>query len=273
MIIRRGVFPFIHRKLCSCRSISVSAFKLNEDRRKNLPSRKLFESLTEKKYMDEQLSRSGRRPFEVMVENPIVVKHFFVSNIEDDDIIYPEVVSTSELDDWKKTNAKIAEYFNKQIQYSENGFKPSVYKAFRKMNLFNYNVPKTFGGQQLSYTHQIFRSETETQNLDAAIALSAHRLFCNAITEIGTDQQCDELLPKLATGELIGTLAFKEWNNAFKVDLNTQAEFDDEEEVWCLNGMYFYIISSTKSIKFALIIRTYFQCQHVIKINVSLSHR
>lgn len=242
MILRRGLFPFIHRKLCSCRSISVNAFKLNEDRRKNLPSRKLFESLTERKYMEEQLSRSGRRPFEVMVENPIVVKCFFVSNIEDEDIIYPEVVSISEIENWKKTNAKISEYFSKNIKYSGKGFSPTVYKAFKKLNLFNYNVPKAFGGQELSYTHQIFRSEIETQNIDAAMALSSHRLFGNAIIEIGTDEQCNELLPKLATGELIGTLAFKEWNNANKVGLNTQAEYDEEEEQWCLNGMYFHTI-------------------------------
>lgn len=245
MILRRGVFTCIRNKPCSCRFISLSAFKSNDGRKKNLPSRKIFEELTEREYLSDQIIRSGRRPFEIMLEKPIVVKSFFVSNLDDEDIQYPEIVSVNELDNWKKINANISKYFSQHIKNSENGFHPSVYQAFKEFNLFGYNVPKGFGGQELSYTQQMFVSEAEAQNIAAAMILNAHRLVCTAIKEIGTDEQCRELLPKLANGDLIGTLAFEEVNAIDNVEYNTHAEYNDDEEQWCLNGMYLLFFANS----------------------------
>ena len=237
MILLRSTVSCVRNKFYHFRLISTSKTQLNEDRRKKLPSRKYFEELTENVYMQKQMKRSGRRAFEVMVENPIVVKKFFISDVSEDDIKYPYVLSKSDFDHLKKSSAQISDNFLNRIEYKKNGFKSSAYKLFKDNKLFGYNVPIEYGGQGLKHTQCTFLSEMEAQNINAAVALNRHRLVCAAITEIGTAEQCAKYLPKLANGDIIGTTAFQEWNDVDKIGLNTQAEYDDDDEEWCLNGL------------------------------------
>lgn len=239
MLLLKSTVSCVRLKFCHLRSISLSATQLNEDRRRNLPSRKYYEQLTENVYMQNQMSRrNGRRAFEIMAENPIVVKKFFISDVNDDDIKYPDVLSKNGFDHMQNINAQISDCFTNRIEYAETGFASSVYDTFKDKKLFGYNVPKEYGGQGLTHTQCTFASETEAHNIDVALALNHHRLVCTAIMEFGTAEQCTKYLPKLANGDIIGTTAFQEWNDVDRIGLNTQAEYDDDDEEWCLNGLF-----------------------------------
>lgn len=239
MILLRSCYPCIGIRLCSFRSISTSRkHRTNDDLRKKLPSRKYYEELTENVYMHKQIAQSGRRAFENMVEYPIVIKKFFISDVNEEDIKYPDVLSTAEFDRLKQINAQKLDYFSKRVECSANGFPPSVYEAFKKMNLFGYNIPKGYGGEGLTHTQCTFAGEIEAYSIDAAVALHQHRLVCATITDIGTPEQCAKYLPKLANGDIIGSTAFQEWNDVNKIGLNTRAEYDDDDEEWCLNGLW-----------------------------------
>lgn len=207
---------------------------------KDLPSRKLFQQLTEKDHLDERLTRSGRKPFELMQEKPIVVKKFFISEIESEEFKYPELLSHNDLDRWKKTNEKISKCLPKPDETIEI----DQIDALRKLNLWGYNVPKEFGGQNYTHTELSLANETEIQNIGIAIALNAHRLVCEAITINGNNEQLTKYLPKLANGEFIATTAFQEWNSVEQTGLNTRAEYDEENENWCLNGTIVYRLKS-----------------------------
>lgn len=238
ILLRSATRSCARNKFCNFRLISTSTTQSNEDRRKNLVSRKFFEDLTENQYMQRQMSRSGRRAFEISVEHPIVVKKFFISDLKDDDIKYPDVLSKDDFDHMKKSSEQLSNYFSNHIEYGESGFSSSVYQTFKDKKLFGYNIPKEYGGQGFTYTQCAFASENEAaHNIDAAVALNNHRLVCTAVTEIGTAEQCAKYLPKLASGEVIATTAFQEWNDLNKIGLNTRAEYDDDEEEWCLNGL------------------------------------
>lgn len=230
MILRRGALLCVRTNYCRCRLISMSPSMTNENR-KNLPSRELFVNLTERRYIDEQLTRSGRKPFEVMLEKPIVVKNFFISEIESEEMKYPEVLSKQQLDEWKVKNSQIAEQLTKSINTNEQ------IASLKQMNLFGYNISNEFGGQNYSYTERALTSEVETQNLAIGLLLNTHRLVCMAISEHGTVKQCKKYLPKLANGDLIGTIAFQESKNLDELELNTKAEYDDDNGQWCLNGI------------------------------------
>lgn len=227
MILRRGASICVRTNICQCRWISMSLPKENVDRR-NLPSRKLFSELTTKAHIDEQLSHSGRKPFEVMIEKPIIVKNFFISELECEEINYPKILSKEQIEKWTETNTNIAEQLTKCTS--------EQFDCLKKFNIFGYNIPKEFGGQCYSHTERAWASEVETQNLGIGMMLNAHRFVCTAIDENGTDEQCAKYLPKLATGELIGSVAFQEWNKINRNGFNTKAEYDDDDEVWCLNG-------------------------------------
>lgn len=242
MISWRRASCCIRNKIFSYRSISRTSVNTNEDsKRKNLPSRKLFEELTEKLLLDERISQSGRRPFEVMIEKPIIVKKFFLSEVGAEDVQYPEVMTKNDADKWKEVSSQTSDYFAHGIEYDEKGISSPVYDTFKRMNLFGCNVPKEFDGQAYTHTQLTMTNEMESQNIVAAMVLNVHRLVCATISEMGTKEQCTEYLPKLASGNLIGTVAFQEWNSAEKIALNTRAEYDDDTDEWCLNGMLYIL--------------------------------
>lgn len=245
MILRKGVISCVRKNIYSFRSITVSSsLKSNEDR-KNLPSRRLFVDLTERAYLDEKLSRSGRRPFEATVEKPIVVKNFFVAEVDGEVVQYPNIVPEELVDDLQRKKSQLSDFFQKN---AGNLDKSSVYDELKKLNVFGYNVPKKYNGQGFSNTYRTLMSENETQNIAIAKALNAHRLACHLIFEQGTTEQVDKYLSKLATGELIATVAFQEWNQNGRTDMNTQAEYDEDDREWCLNGKVDLMISEGKNI-------------------------
>lgn len=246
MVLRKVVISCIRTNICGCRSISLSSFRHSEGR-KHLPSRKLFVDLTEKAYLDEKLSRSGRRPFEVMVEKPIVVKNFFVAAIDGEVVEYPNTIPKDLVDHWQKKSVQISEYFKASVKNNAADFDVD---ALKKLDVFGYNVPKVFAGQGYSNTYRTLVSENEAQNFAVAHALNAHRLVCFLISEHGTTEQYEKYLPKLAKGEQVGTIAFQEWNRGNQRELNTRAEYDDDDRQWCLNGkqcLLKYLLKRCKS--------------------------
>lgn len=241
MILRKSALLCVRTNICQCRPISMSLRKFSDEKsvahrmfdKGDLPSRELFQQLTDKSFIEEQLAQSGRKPFEMMLEKPIVVKNFFISEIESEEIKYPEVLAQSDFDMWTQKNEQIAQNLpkpNETIGIDQMN-------ALKKLNLFGYNVPKEFGGQNLSHTEIRLASETENQNITVALALNAHRLVCETIKNNCTKAQCSKYLPKLASGELIATTAFQEWNSLDQSGFNTRAECDDDNDEWCLNGM------------------------------------
>lgn len=241
MILRKSGLLCVRTNIGQCRSISMSWPKSNGEKssagqilgKGKLPSREYFQQLTEKSFMEEQFIRSGRKPFEVMLEKPIVVKNFFVSEIESEEIKYPEMLSPSDFDKWKKTNEQISKHLPKPNEFIGN----DQLNALKKFNLFGYNVPKEFGGQNCSHTELSVASETENENIAIAIALNGHRLVCETIKQNCTIAQCEKYLPLLASGEFIATTAFQECNSIEQTGFNTRAEYDDDYSEWCLNGM------------------------------------
>lgn len=204
----------------------MSAPKSSDDR-KQLPSRKLFQDLTEKAYIDEQLTQSGRKTFGAMVEKPIIVKNFFISEIKSEEIIYPQMISMNKFNEWIATNLKIANSLTNI----------NTLDTLKTLNVFGYMIPKMYGGLGCTHTECAIAAETETRNVTTSMILNAHRLVSMILCEHGNDEQCKKYLPKFATGQLIGTIAFQEWNEFDAIACNTRAEYDDDEEQWCLNGI------------------------------------
>lgn len=236
-MLRASVLRFIripnHDKIY--RSISINA--VNRDSVGDMkPSRQLYDMLTEKNYIDELLSKSGRKPFEATVEYPIIIKKFFLAEVEKDQMLYPEVVSQASYEKLKAIEKHVDGYFRQNIEFDGKGYTDSVHNSFKQMNLYGYNIPKGFGGMGYSLSEQILASEAEGRNVDVAMSLSSHRFVCEVINQYGTDEQRAKYLPLLAKGDLVATIAFDEWNVGDLKSVNTTAELEDEDEEWSING-------------------------------------
>lgn len=188
-----------------------------------------------------------RRPIEPLVEDPIIVKKFFVSEVDSEQMLYPEVISRDELHDLIQLNQEITDYIETSIEFDGKGISNSVHEAFKQKGLYGYNVPQEFGGRGYIHTQTIMAGEAEAQNINVAIALNAHRLVCEAINEFGSVEQRSKYLPKLAKGELVATIAFQEWTREDMVANRTNAEYDVDKQQWRLNGTKSFVMNAAKA--------------------------
>lgn len=195
----------------------------------------------------DDLFGKDRRPIEPLVEDPIIVKKFFVSEVDAEQMLYPEVISRDELDDLIKLNQEISDYIETSIEFDGKGISNSVHEAFKQKGLYGYNVPKEFGGRGYIHTQTIMAGEAEAQNINVAIALNAHRLVCEAINEFGSVEQRSKYLPKLAKGDLVATTAFQEWTREDMVANRTKAEYDANKQQWRLNGTKSFVVNTAKA--------------------------
>lgn len=236
MLIRSVIrcLSFSNRILGPLRSISLTPIRDTLDDQK--PPRELYDMYTQKLYVDELLSKKGRRPFEATVEEPIIVKKFFVSEVDNQQLMYPEIVPRIKLEDLNAHAEKVCEYLDSNASFDDTGFSDSMHEEFKKLNLYGYNVPTKFGGCEYNETELLFVSEPEGKYADIALPLIAHRIACKNINDHGSEAQREKYLSKLANGNLIATTAFKEWNKDDLALLKTKAEYDSDGKGWYLNG-------------------------------------
>lgn len=195
----------------------------------------------------DELFAKDRRPIEALIEHPIIAKKFFVSEVDSEQMLYPEVISKDETDVLFKINQDVSEFFATQIDFDEKGITSSIHDTFRESGLYGYNVPKEFGGREFCYTEVILASEAEAEEISAAMALNSHRLVCEVINEYGTEEQRATYLPKLAKGDLIATIAFQEWSRDDVATKQTIAEFDADKNQWRLNGTKSFVVNAGKA--------------------------
>lgn len=235
-MLRTGVFRLIRTaNIRSHRPISTSLWCSNSNNeRKPMPT-------------VDDLFKKDRRPIEPLVENPIIVKKFFVSEVDAEQMLYPEVISSDELDELIKLNQMIADYIEAGIEFDGKGISNAVHEEFKRIGLYGYNVPQQFGGRGFIHTQTIMATEAEAQNVNVAITLNAHRLVCEAINEFGSDEQRSKYLPKLAKGDVVATTALQEWTREEVVANRTKAEYDADKQQWHLNGTKSFVVNAAKA--------------------------
>lgn len=195
----------------------------------------------------DDLFKTKRYAIKPLTEHPIIVKKFFVSEISGEQMLYPEVLSKHEFDRLHGANEHVAEYVDNDIQFDGKGISASNHDKFKQLGLYGHNVSKEFGGAGYTYTETILASEPEAQNIAVAMIMNAHRLVCYAITEYGMAEQKSTYLPKLASGELVATTAFQEWNKDDIVMNKTTAKYDGKLKKWRLNGKKSFVVNAAKS--------------------------
>lgn len=188
-----------------------------------------------------------RYAIQPLIEDPIIVKKFFVSEISGEQMLYPEVLSNHEFERLNRLNKDVSDYVETELQFDGNGITANDHDKFKQMGLYGYNVPNEFGGAGYTYTETILASEPEAQNIAAAMIMNAHRLVCYAINEYGIDEQKSKYLSKLASGELVATTAFQEWNKDDIVMSKTVAQYDANQKEWRLNGKKSFVVNAAKS--------------------------
>jgi butyryl-CoA dehydrogenase len=121
---------------------------------------------------------------------------------------------------------------------------PDVYPELRKLKLFGIPYDKKYGGGGESYAELVLVIE-EVAKASAAVSLmlAGHYLAPISLRLYGTEEQKERCLPKLCSGEGIGTLAFTESATGSDPEaITTVAELSGDDYI--LNGSKRFITNA-----------------------------
>jgi alkylation response protein AidB-like acyl-CoA dehydrogenase len=130
----------------------------------------------------------------------------------------------------------------RRLMETTEGYDPAVWAQMAdQLGLQSLTIPEEFGGSGFSYVELIVVLEEMGAALLCAPYFSTVALAANAVLTSGDDAAKKYLLPGLASGETIGTLAITEDNGRWDFDgitLGAKASGDG----WALNGHKMFVI-------------------------------
>ncbi len=101
----------------------------------------------------------------------------------------------------------------RRLMEGEEGYDPTVWKQLsEELGLSALHIPETYGGQGFSFIELGIVMEEMGRSLLCAPYFSSTVLAATAILNSASEQQKMELLPKIAAGGCLATLAFTEPN-------------------------------------------------------------
>ena len=127
----------------------------------------------------------------------------------------------------------------------ENVFPLSLWKKIGELGVLGVTVSETYGGAGHGYlAHAVAMEEISRASASVGLSYGAHSNLCvNQIFLNGTDEQKQQYLPRLISGEHIGALAMSEHNAGSDVvgmQLSAHADGDDfilnGTKMWITNG-------------------------------------
>ncbi|MFN7129673.1 MAG: isovaleryl-CoA dehydrogenase [Brevundimonas sp.] len=126
-----------------------------------------------------------------------------------------------------------------------NTFRRELWPEMGELGLHGITVEEDYGGLGLGYLEHVVAME-EVSRASASIGLSygAHSNLCvNQIRRWGTPEQKQKYLPKLISGEHVGSLAMSEAGSGSDV-MSMRARADKQGDRYVLNGTKFWITNA-----------------------------
>jgi alkylation response protein AidB-like acyl-CoA dehydrogenase len=139
----------------------------------------------------------------------------------------------------------------------EQIFPIEVFRTMGEFGMMGVLVPESYGGSGMGY-HEYVTIIVELAKFDPALALSlaAHNSLCtNHILMFGSEEQKQNWLPRLASGEWIGAWGLTEPNTGSDAgNMMTTAKKDGDD--WVINGTKTFITNGNSAEIAVVIART-----------------
>ncbi len=194
------------------------------------------------------------------VLSPYILEHISKLNIDKDTVNYVLDLS-NELVERTKLAEKAPE-FDKAGPKLENGKvslppgNEEIYREFGKAGLYAIFAPENYEGMGLPYT--LYTGFTEIVSRacgSTGLGVAVQGSVIDILTAFGNEEQKAKYLPKLAKGEIFGSVAFTE--PVAGSDLaNTKTTATDEGDYFILNGQKQFITNGGFSEIYVVLART-----------------
>ena len=112
--------------------------------------------------------------------------------------------------EWVQEKAPVAAFRKLRDAKSETGFDPAAFAEMAEMGWAGVVIPEAYGGSEFGYLSLGLVLEEMGKTLAASPLLASALASASAIVLGGTKAQKEVWLPKIASGELIATLAVDE---------------------------------------------------------------
>jgi acyl-CoA dehydrogenase len=151
-------------------------------------------------------------------------------------------------------NATVAHLRALRDSDSERGFSDEVWNEMAQMGWAGIAIPESYGGLGYGYTGLGLVLEQAGRNLSASPLQSTVLVAATAIGELGSEQQKEKLLPAIAAGERLATLALQEGPHHAPAACAASAQLEGEHYV--LNGAKVLVLDAVAADTFIVIART-----------------
>ena len=130
----------------------------------------------------------------------------------------------------------------RRLMETDRGFDPGHWKTIAEMGWLAMEIPEEWGGAGFSFLELFVLLEEQGRSLFCSPFLSTVVMAASVVEEAGDEGQKRRILPAIAEGDLIATVAFTEPNGRWDVEgITTRAEPRDGGG-WTLNGRKSFVL-------------------------------
>ena len=112
--------------------------------------------------------------------------------------------------EWTKDNAPVSAFRKLRNAKAELGYDPQLFAQMAQMGWTGVVIPEAYGGSDFGYLSLGLVLEETGRTLTASPLLASGLAAASALVLGGTDAQKAEWLPRIASGEVVATLAVDE---------------------------------------------------------------
>jgi acyl-CoA dehydrogenase len=131
----------------------------------------------------------------------------------------------------------------RRLMTDDAGYDPRVWAELAEMGLLGLTIPEEFGGSGAGAAELAVASEQMGRALLCAPFLSTAVLTPYLLLSLDDTAECADVLPRIAAGELIATVAFAEAGSARPPDRPTTTALDGADG-WRLSGEKTYVLDA-----------------------------
>ncbi|UCD84742.1 MAG: acyl-CoA/acyl-ACP dehydrogenase, partial [Deltaproteobacteria bacterium] len=144
----------------------------------------------------------------------------------------------------------------RELEESENGYSPDMWRKMAELGWMGLSLPEEYGGAGADFIALCILCEEMGRGLLPSPYFTSVILCGQLILDYGSEQQKTDLLPKIATGETIVSLALLEPDGNYKASsINTTAQLKGSD----------YVLKGTKLFVDYAHAADYFICAAVTK--------
>src|SRR5215212_6166700 len=161
---------------------------------------------------------------------------------------------TDKTDEQKAITEMVRQFVDKEIIPNaeefdhEDKFPEAVVEQMKELGLFGVTIPEEYGGMGLDLTtYAMIVEELSRGWISVSGIVNTHFIGSYLLMKFGTDEQKQELLPKMATGEIRAAFSLSEPEVGSDVQgIKSVARKTDDGD-WELNGLKMWVTNGLRS--------------------------